>query len=81
MKVYALIPALGKQRQAELSEFKVRLVYIMSSSLARITQRNPVLKNKIMGAGEMAHWVRALSALQKVLSSNPTNHMVAHNYL
>jgi hypothetical protein len=33
-------------------------------------------------ASEMAQWVRALSALLlKVLSSNPSNHMVAHNHL
>jgi hypothetical protein len=25
-------------------------------------------------------WLRALTALPKVLSSNPSNHMVAHNY-
>jgi hypothetical protein len=28
----------------------------------------------------MAQWVRALTALPKVLSSNPSNHMVAHNH-
>jgi hypothetical protein len=32
-------------------------------------------------AGEMAQWLRALTALPKVLSSNPSNHMVAHNHL
>jgi hypothetical protein len=31
-------------------------------------------------AGEMAQWLRALTALPKVLSSNPSNHMVAHNH-
>jgi DNA repair protein RadC len=31
-------------------------------------------------AGELAQWVRALTALSKVLSSNPSNHMVAHNH-
>jgi hypothetical protein len=31
-------------------------------------------------AGEMAQQVRALTALPKVLSSNPSNHMVAHNH-
>ena len=49
---------------------------------------NPV-KNKqtnkqphqAMGAGEMAQWLTALTALPKVLSSNPSNHMVAHNHL
>jgi hypothetical protein len=35
----------------------------------------------IMGAGEMAQWLRALTALPKVLSSNFSNHMVAHNHL
>jgi hypothetical protein len=33
------------------------------------------------GAGEMAQRLRALTALPKVLSSNPSNHMVAHNHL
>jgi hypothetical protein len=29
----------------------------------------------------MAQWLRALTALPKVLSSIPSNHMVAHNHL
>jgi hypothetical protein len=37
---------------------------------------NIILKVK-MGAGEMAQQLRALL---KVLSSNPSNHMVAHNH-
>jgi hypothetical protein len=32
------------------------------------------------GAGEMAQRVRALTALPKVLSSNYSNHIVAHNH-
>jgi hypothetical protein len=32
-------------------------------------------------AGEMAQRLRALTALPKVLSSNPSNHIVAHNHL
>jgi hypothetical protein len=31
-------------------------------------------------AGDMAQWLRAPTALLKVLSSNPSNHMVAHNH-
>jgi hypothetical protein len=31
-------------------------------------------------AGEMAQWIRALTALPKVLSSNPSNHVMAHNH-
>ena len=34
-----------------------------------------------LGAGEMTQWLRALTALPKDLSSNPSNHMVAHSYL
>jgi hypothetical protein len=32
-------------------------------------------------AGEMAQRLRALTALPKVQSSNPSNHMVTHNHL
>ena len=32
-------------------------------------------------AGEMAQWLRALTALPEVPSSIPSNHMVAHNGL
>jgi hypothetical protein len=31
-------------------------------------------------AGEMAQWVRAPDCYLKVQSSNPSNHMVAHNH-
>jgi hypothetical protein len=34
-----------------------------------------------MWAGEMAQWLRALFALPEVLSSIPSNLMVAHNHL
>ena len=41
-----LIPALGRQRQADLCEFKDSLVYRVSSRTAKDTQRNPVSKNQ-----------------------------------
>ena len=34
-----------------------------------------------LGAGEMAQRLGELTVLPKVLSSNPSNHMVAHNHL
>ena len=37
--------------------------------------------NKKLGAGEMAQRLRALPILPNVLSSIPSNHMVAHNHL
>jgi hypothetical protein len=41
-----LIPALRRQRQADLCEFKVSLVYRMSSRTARATHRNSLSQNK-----------------------------------
>jgi hypothetical protein len=39
------------------------------------------VKNIQNGAGEMAQQFRALAALPEVLSSIPSNHIVAHNHL
>jgi hypothetical protein len=36
-------------------------------------------KKKDPRVGEMAHQLRALAAFSKVLSSIPSNHVVAHN--
>jgi hypothetical protein len=52
---------------------------------ARATQKNSVSKKKhdergIRRADEMTRQLRALTALPKVLSSNPSNYMVAHNH-
>ena len=41
-----LIPALSRQRQEDLCEFKANLVYTVSSRTARTTQRNLVLKKQ-----------------------------------
>ena len=38
-----LIPALRRQRQVDLCEFKARLIYRVSFKIARATQRNPGL--------------------------------------
>jgi hypothetical protein len=44
-------------------------------------ERESIFNLKINSrAGEMAQWLRALTALPKVLSSNLSNHMVAHNH-
>ena len=40
------VPAPGRQRHADLDEFKVSLVYRSSSRTARDTQGNPVSKHK-----------------------------------
>ena len=42
-----LIPAHRRQRQADLCEFKARLVYRTSFRTSRTTQRNPVSEEEI----------------------------------
>ena len=60
-------------------------VYIVSCNFNVFIKSNfvvdciVVLRQRI-GAGEMAQWLRAVTALPKVPSSNPSNHMVAHNH-
>jgi hypothetical protein len=34
-----------------------------------------------VGTGEIAHWLRALTALPEALSLIPSNYMVAYNHL
>jgi hypothetical protein len=38
-------------------------------------------QKRASGAEEIAQLLRALPALPEVLSSNPSNHIVAHNHL
>ena len=40
------MPALGRQKQEDLSEFKASLVYIASSRTAKATQRNSAQKKE-----------------------------------
>jgi hypothetical protein len=46
----------------------------------KFKKKNSVTRKIKIGAGEMAQRLRALTALPKVLSSNPSNHMVAHSH-
>jgi hypothetical protein len=73
-----------------ISEFKASLVYRVSSRTARAIQRNPVSKTqkkrkkerkKTEEARDWAQMLRSLASLPEVLSSVPSNHMVAHNHL
>jgi hypothetical protein len=58
------------------------LISNLYKELKKLDSRNSnnPIKKWVSGAGEMAQWLRALTALRKVLSSNPSNHMVAHNH-
>jgi hypothetical protein len=44
----------------------------------KLYSKNNKIEDK---AGAMAQLLRAPTTLPKVLSSNPSNHMVAHNHL
>jgi hypothetical protein len=83
-----LILELGRQRlykgykgstEALQSEFQDSQGYTEKPCLEKQRQTNKQTKNQ-QGAGEMAQWLRAPTDLPKVLSSNPSNHMVAHNH-
>jgi hypothetical protein len=50
-----------------------------TSSCKLPAQKNIKIQN--MKAGEMAQQLKALVALPEVLSSTPSNHMMAHNHL
>jgi hypothetical protein len=43
---HPLVPATGRQRQADISELKANVVYRASSQTARATQRNCLKKTK-----------------------------------
>jgi hypothetical protein len=62
-----LIPALGRQRQAE---FEVNLVYRVSSRTARATQRNFVLKKQKTKQNKKRTWVLSISLFLELMWSH-----------
>jgi len=54
---------------------------LLSLAVSEIGLREQSIENNVSPAGEMAQWLRALTALPEVLSSIPSNHMVAHDHL
>jgi hypothetical protein len=71
MTVYAFCPCPKNLLQHNL---KVTLISLVDKSLAQL------LILFTLGAREMAQWLKALTALPKVLSSIPSNYMVTHNH-
>jgi hypothetical protein len=58
-----------------LMEYSLKQIADMATAWS-ITNQELLLR-----AGEMAQWLRALTAPPEVLSSIPNNHRVAHNHL
>jgi hypothetical protein len=75
-----VIPALGS-RQKRIWISKSPLVIWWIWGQCGLSKTLSQKKKKSGWAGEMAQQLRALTDLLKVLSSNPNNHMVAHNLL
>ena len=65
----------GKHTQAQTHTLKKQSENGKASVLSILKD-----KNYLCGAGEMAQRLRAPTALPKILSSNPSIHMVAHNH-
>ena len=55
-------------------------ISVLQKQAPGLTDKVKAIEMGWVGAGEMAQWLRALTALPEVLSSNPGNHMVAHNH-
>ena len=68
-----LIPALGKQRQADLGEFLASLIYRMSSRTARVTQSNTCLwktrEKNTKDINSSEHTFQCLSQLEQARSN------------
>jgi hypothetical protein len=55
---------------------------VTQSSLASTKPYNFLISERLfLGAAVMTQWLRAMTALPEVLSSIPSNYMVAHNHL
>jgi len=56
-------------------------VYSITSSLSSLLSFVCLYNNKLLGTGDIAQRLRAMTALPEVLSSIPSNHMVVHSHL
>jgi hypothetical protein len=54
--------------------------HIIGTGLQLVTEVQSIII-MVGSMAAMAQWLRAPTALPKVPSSNPSNHMVAHNHL
>jgi len=88
-KALGSVPSSEKKNQKNkkwvyLYGFKAYLAYIVNSRAVCLKESKKI-KKKITkgreGIGEKPQWLRALTALPEVLSSIPSNHMVAHSHL
>jgi hypothetical protein len=52
----------------------------IEKKISQICMLACVYIRECLRAGEMAQWLRGLTALLKVPSSNSSNHLVAHNH-
>jgi hypothetical protein len=70
------IPAPGRQRQVDLSEFEGSLVYRVSSRTARAIWRNPVSKNKQTNKNKNKN----TKPLPPITTTKPSNKQITQNF-
>ena len=75
------IPALGRQKRIRRSKSGLTRKQVKCFLSEELPWAGEMAQDKSVdcGAGEMAQRLRVLTALPKVLSSNLSNHIVAHN--
>lgn len=77
-----LIPPYQRQRYLFVSEAKSILIYIQGSRqvyTARLPFQRTKTENIKINAMDMVYLLRTLHALEEVLRSVPSSHMVGHN--
>jgi hypothetical protein len=77
MKLKSFYKAKDTIKRTKQHPTKWKRIFINSTSNTGLISK---VYKEFKRDGEMAQQVRALTALLKVLSSNPSNHMVAHNH-
>jgi hypothetical protein len=70
--LYLIYGFIDKKKKKDAIILLQQLIFILKLKKKKQKQKTR--------AEEMAQWLRALTALPKVLSSNLSNHMVAHNH-
>ena len=61
-------------------EVKIKSTLARKKMSRRVSLSEMGLEKENTGVGEMAQGLRAVTALPKVLSSNPSNHMFVYNH-
>jgi hypothetical protein len=68
-----VVPGLGSQRQADLSEFEASLVYILNFRITRATQKQLTTKSKLKHSAQILSRPKACSEKQYLKGLTPVS--------